>query len=41
VFQNADTALNPAHTVARILGRPLEFYRGLRGVTRRKRIAQL
>ena len=41
VFQNADTALNPAHTVARILGRPLEFYHGLRGVARGKRIAQL
>jgi peptide/nickel transport system ATP-binding protein len=41
VFQNADTALNPAHTVARILARPLEFYHGLRGVARRKRIAEL
>jgi peptide/nickel transport system ATP-binding protein len=41
VFQNADTALNPAHTVARILGRPLEFYHGLRGVARGNRIAQL
>jgi len=41
VFQNADTALNPAHTVARILGRPLEFYHGLRAVARGKRIAQL
>lgn len=41
VFQNADTALNPAHTVARILGRPLEFYHGLRGVARGKQIAQL
>ena len=41
VFQNADTALNPAHTVARILARPLEFYHGLRGVARAKRIAQL
>ena len=26
VFQNADTALNPSHTIADILGRPLEFY---------------
>jgi peptide/nickel transport system ATP-binding protein len=41
VFQNADTALNPAHTVARILGRPLEFYRGLRGDARERRIAEL
>ena len=41
VFQNADTALNPAHTVGRILGRSLEFYHGLRGVARGNRIAQL
>jgi peptide/nickel transport system ATP-binding protein len=41
VFQNADTALNPAHTVERILGRPLELYHGLRGVARAKWVAQL
>jgi peptide/nickel transport system ATP-binding protein len=41
VFQNADTALNPAHTVGRILGRPLELYRGLRGDARERRIAEL
>jgi peptide/nickel transport system ATP-binding protein len=31
VFQDADTALNPAHTIGRILGRPLELYHGVRG----------
>jgi peptide/nickel transport system ATP-binding protein len=41
VFQNADTALNPSHTVARILGRPLAFYHGLRGVVCDQRIAKL
>ena len=41
VFQSADTALNPAHTIERILARPLEFYRGLRGAARGQRIAQL
>ena len=41
VFQNADTALNPAHSVARILGRPLELYHGLRGTARDRRIAEL
>lgn len=41
VFQNADTALNPAHDVARILGRPLELYHGLRGAARDRRIAEL
>jgi peptide/nickel transport system ATP-binding protein len=41
VFQMADTALNPARKVAQILGRPLEFYLGLRGEERRRRIAAL
>ena len=41
VFQNADTALNPAHTIARILSGPLELYHGLRGVACGKRVAQL
>lgn len=41
VFQNADTALNPAHTVADILGRPLTFFHGLRGAAKRDRIAEL
>jgi peptide/nickel transport system ATP-binding protein len=41
IFQNADTALNPAHTVERILGRPLELYHGMRGMARDKRIARL
>ena len=41
VFQNADTALNPAHTVERILARPLEFYHGMKGAARRKRVLEL
>jgi peptide/nickel transport system ATP-binding protein len=41
VFQDADTALNPAHTIGRILGRPLELYHGLRGDSARARIARL
>jgi peptide/nickel transport system ATP-binding protein len=41
VFQNADTALNPAHSVDRVLGRPLAFYHGLRGEARQARIAEL
>lgn len=41
VFQNADTAMNPAHTVHRILARPLEFYHGLRGEARDRRIDRL
>jgi len=41
VFQMADTALNPAHTISDILARPLQLYRGLRGEALGKRIAQL
>jgi peptide/nickel transport system ATP-binding protein len=41
VFQNADTALNPLHSIERILGRPLEFYHGMKGEARRKRVMQL
>ena len=41
VFQNADTALNPSHTVEDILGRPLAFYKGLRGAAAKRRIAEL
>jgi peptide/nickel transport system ATP-binding protein len=41
VFQNADTALNPAHTVGAILARPLSFYHHMRGDARRKRVLQL
>ena len=41
VFQHADAALNPAHTVAHILGRPLRLYFGLRGAARDERIAHL
>jgi peptide/nickel transport system ATP-binding protein len=41
VFQNADTALNPSHTVEEILGRPLAFYNGLHGAAARRRIGEL
>ncbi|HEV8210398.1 MAG TPA: ABC transporter ATP-binding protein [Vicinamibacterales bacterium] len=41
VFQSADTALNPSQTIERILARPLEFYRGLKGEPLRRRIDEL
>ncbi|WP_347557609.1 ABC transporter ATP-binding protein [Robbsia sp. KACC 23696] len=41
VFQIADTALNPAHTIERILARPLRFYHGLKGRALQTRIVQL
>jgi peptide/nickel transport system ATP-binding protein len=41
VVQMADTALNPAHTVANIVGRPLAFLHGMARSERRRRLAQL
>ncbi|MBB5510746.1 peptide/nickel transport system ATP-binding protein [Paraburkholderia sp. JPY681] len=41
VFQNADTALNPTHTVERTLARPLKFYQGMKGEAARRRVAEL
>lgn len=41
VFQMADTALNPSHSIERILARPLQFYKGLTGAPLQKRIAEL
>ena len=41
VFQNADTAMNPAHSVARILARPLAFYHGMTGDASTRRVSEL
>jgi peptide/nickel transport system ATP-binding protein len=41
VFQLADTALNPAHSIEQILGRPLAFYHGLKGAAREARVKEL
>jgi peptide/nickel transport system ATP-binding protein len=41
VFQMADTALNPAHSVERILSRPLALFHGLSGAAREQRLHQL
>jgi len=41
VFQMADTALNPRQRIDNIIGRPLEFYFGLKGKEKRKRIGEL
>jgi peptide/nickel transport system ATP-binding protein len=41
IYQMADTAMNPRQTVGTIIGRPLEFYFGLRGAARDKRIQEL
>ncbi len=41
IYQSADTALNPRHQVRDIVGRPLEFYLGLHGAARDRRIVEL
>lgn len=41
VYQMADTALNPRQYIRDILGRPVEFYRGLKGARRRTRVEEL
>jgi len=41
IYQMADTAMNPRHTVRDIIGRPLEFYLGLSGAERDRRLMEL
>ncbi len=41
VFQMADTALNPVHSIERILSRPLILFHGLTGAARKQRLYQL
>ncbi|AVO39374.1 ABC transporter ATP-binding protein [Pukyongiella litopenaei] len=41
IYQMADVAMNPRQTVGTIIGRPLEFYFGLRGAEKQTRIQEL
>ena len=41
IYQMADTAMNPRQTVGTIIGRPLEFYFGLKGKEKQRRIQEL
>ncbi|MDQ2094805.1 ABC transporter ATP-binding protein [Rhodalgimonas zhirmunskyi] len=41
IYQMADTAMNPRQTVGTIIGRPLQFYFGLRGEEKRRRVKDL
>ncbi|MER8778150.1 ABC transporter ATP-binding protein [Mesorhizobium sp. M0977] len=41
IYQMADVAMNPRQTVGTIIGRPLEFYFGMRGKERDARVAKL
>jgi len=41
IYQMPDTALNPKQTVRKVIGRPLEFYFGIRGKEAEEQIRQL
>ena len=41
IYQMADTALNPRKRIGEIIGRPVEFYLGLRGAEKRRRVEEL
>jgi peptide/nickel transport system ATP-binding protein len=41
IFQNPDSSLNPHHTVAEIVARPLQLYRNERGAGLRRRVDEL
>ncbi|MEL6288710.1 MAG: ABC transporter ATP-binding protein [Pseudomonadota bacterium] len=41
IYQMADTALNPRQRIRDIIGRPLEFYLGLKGAKKRERVREL
>jgi peptide/nickel transport system ATP-binding protein len=41
IYQMPDTAVNPRHTVRDVIGRPLEFYLGLKGADQDRRIGEL
>ena len=41
IYQMPDVAMNPRHTVGSIIGRPLEFYFGLQGDEKKRRVQQL
>jgi peptide/nickel transport system ATP-binding protein len=41
IYQMADVAMNPRQTVGAIIGRPIEFYFGVRGAERDRRVLEL
>ncbi len=41
IYQMADTALNPKQRISEIIGRPVEFYLGLKGRARDERVREL
>ena len=41
IFQMPDTAMNPRQTVDEIIGRPIEFYQGIKGKQREAKVIEL
>jgi peptide/nickel transport system ATP-binding protein len=41
IYQMADTALNPRKTIGELIGRPVQFYMGLTGSEKRRRVEHL
>ena len=41
IYQMADVAMNPRHKIKDIIGRPLEFYLGIKGKAREQRVLDL
>lgn len=41
IYQMADTALNPRHSIEDIVGRPLQFYGGLKAAAKQARVREL
>ena len=41
IYQMADVAMNPRHKIKNIIGRPVEFYLGMKGEQREQRVLEL
>ena len=41
IYQMADTAVNPRHKIREIIGRPLQFYLGMEGAEKERRLREL
>ena len=41
IYQMADVAMNPRHTIGQIIGRPIEFYHGIKGAQQRRETIEL
>jgi len=41
IYQMADVAMNPRHTIGQIIGRPIEFYFGIKGAENRRQTIAL